>query len=168
VAQRDTEQRGSKGKNKGKFEGLDWLQHLPSGTLIPVEALWAALGMTPPQGNVAPRHNLQAQGPTATRAAVPAAAAEPQIQPQSWRVLLWQVPAETRIGREELLEAVGRPRSWLYRHTQESAGEHRIPHRKLNNELVFVAGEIREWLKAEEEIVLAGPTDGDRTLRAVR
>lgn len=84
--------------------------------------------------------------------------------PPSWRVLLWQVPADTRIGRVELLEAVGRPPSWLYRHTGSKA-ENRIPHRKLDGELVFVVGEVREWLREHEEIIEAGPTDS-RHLRA--
>ena len=80
---------------------------------------------------------------------------------QSWRVLLWTAPAETRIGRAELLEAVGRPKSWLYRHTAAKA-EHPIPHRKFDGELVFLVGEVRAWLVAQEEIVRAGPIDGPR------
>ena len=81
---------------------------------------------------------------------------EPTVQPTSWRVLLWTVDSETRIGRAELLEAVGRPASWLYRHTGPSA-EARIPHRKLDGGLVFVVGEVRAWLREREEVVEAGP-----------
>lgn len=83
-----------------------------------------------------------------------------------WRILLWTAPGETRIGRRELLEAVGRPASWLYRHTGPAA-EHRIPHRKLDGELVFVVGEIRAWLREREEIIEAGPMDVRPPLRAV-
>ena len=81
---------------------------------------------------------------------------EPTVQPTSWRVLLWSVDPETRIGRDELLEAVGRPASWLYRHTGPAA-ENRIPHRKLDGELIFLVGEVRAWLRDREEVVKAGP-----------
>lgn len=81
--------------------------------------------------------------------------------PMPWRALLWTVPSETRIGRPELLEAVGRPASWMYRHT--AAGT--IPHRKLDGELVFVVGEIRAWLREREEIVRAGRIDDGNRLR---
>lgn len=128
------------GKTNGKM--LERFRGLPKGTLVPVEAVLDALET--PQ-NDAPL-------PVATT-----------ISPSSptWRVLLWTVPAETRIGRTELLEAVGRPRSWIYRHTAAKA-EHRIPHRKLDGELVFVVGEVRAWLKAQEEIVQAGPLEPPR------
>jgi hypothetical protein len=76
-----------------------------------------------------------------------------------WRALLWTVDAETRIGKDELLEAVGRPVSWLYRHTGEKSSE-RIPHRRLDGQLVFVVGEVRRWLREREEIVEVGLVDG--------
>jgi len=79
----------------------------------------------------------------------------PAVQ-QSWRLLLWTADPETRIGRTELLEAVGRPASWLYRHTGPKSGD-RIPHRKLDGELTFVVGEVRRWLRDREDIVIAGP-----------
>ncbi|MEQ1856167.1 MAG: hypothetical protein ABL963_06850 [Longimicrobiales bacterium] len=78
-----------------------------------------------------------------------------------WSVLLWTVDAETRIGRNELLEAVGRPVSWLYRHTGQKSSD-RIPHRRMDGHLVFVVGEVRRWLREREEIVEAGPVDGPR------
>ena len=62
------------------------------------------------------------------------------------------------------MEAVGRPKSWLYRRTKAKAKD-RIPHRKLDGELVFLVGEIREWLRAREDIVEARPTDADRHSR---
>ena len=86
---------------------------------------------------------------------------EIQTQSMPWRILLWTVDSETRIGRDELLEAVGRPASWLYRHTGAKKGAcsmgDRIPHRKLDGELVFIVGEVRQWLRDREEIVMAGP-----------
>ena len=80
---------------------------------------------------------------------------ERAVPPPSWRALLWTVDPETRIGRVELLEAVGRPASWLYRHTGPKA-EVRIPHRKLDGELIFLVGEVRAWLREHEEVVEAG------------
>ena len=71
---------------------------------------------------------------------------EPTVQPAPWRVLLWTVDPETRIGRAELLEAVGRPASWLYRHTGPKVAD-RIPHRKLDGELVFLVGEAGQRLR---------------------
>ncbi len=74
----------------------------------------------------------------------------------TWREKLWTAPAESRIGRDELLEAVGRPASWLYRHTSQKGDCARIPHRKMDSELVFVVGEVRQWLCEHEEIVVQG------------
>ena len=69
--------------------------------------------------------------------------------------------------RAELLEAVGRLPSWLYRHTGPKA-KHRIPHRKLDGELIFLVGEVRRWLRDREEIVVAGPMDAvPHSLKAV-
>jgi len=78
--------------------------------------------------------------------------------PLPLRVLFWTCPPEVRIGREELLEAVGRPASWLYRHSAPSTND-RIPHQRLHGGLVFVVGEVRRWLREREEIVEAGPLD---------
>lgn len=76
----------------------------------------------------------------------------------TWREKLWTAPPETRIGREELLEALGRPASWLYRHTSPKSECARIPHRKLDGELVFVVGEVQQWLIEHEEVIVRGRT----------
>ena len=113
-----------------------WAASAPSGTLVSVESLRAVLGELEPEREPEP----------VTTA------------PPTWRVLLWTVEPETRIGRDELLEAVGRPQSWLYRHTGPAATD-RIPHRRLDGQLVFVVGEMRRWLREREEIIEAGPID---------
>ena len=77
----------------------------------------------------------------------------------SWRLKLWTAPAECRIGPAEVCEAVGRTRPWLYRRTGAKAKD-RIPHRKFGGELVFVVGELREWIRDTEELVEVGQTDG--------
>ena len=74
----------------------------------------------------------------------------------SWQERLWTAPSETRIGRTELLEALGRTQSWLYRRTSPRSEGPRIPHRKLHGELVFVVAEVRRWLIESEEIVVPG------------
>src|SRR5687768_16564618 len=91
---------------------------------------------------------------------VPTAHAVSVVDTMTWRERLWLVPAETRIGKVELLEALGRTESWLYRHTSEKSckenGYARIPHRKLDNELVFCVGELRHWIRSNEEVICAG------------
>jgi predicted DNA-binding transcriptional regulator AlpA len=84
----------------------------------------------------------------------------------TWREKLWTIPPETRIGRKELLQALGRPASWLYRHTSPKSECARIPHRKLDGELVFVAGEVRQWLIDHEEIVVPGRPLGECVTRS--
>jgi len=89
----------------------------------------------------------------------------------TWRERLWLVPAETRLGTHEVLEAFGRGRSWLYSHLSEERGVDRIPHRKLDGVLLFTAGELRAWIRAHEEVVSAGPmesSEGERRLQVVR
>ncbi len=107
-------------------------------------------------------------GETASDAA-PAAEPVPPAEP-SWRERLWTAPGETRIGKAEVCEALGRPESWLYRHTSKrsTTGENaypRIPHRRLEGELVFLVGELREWVREHEEVVQAGRMESTPTGR---
>jgi hypothetical protein len=115
-----------------------WLRTAPPGTLVPVEAV---------------RHLVDGPAPEEVE---PSTEGPVELAPRPWRVLLWEVPAETRLGVEEVLEAVGRPRSWVYRRTGPSARD-RIPHRRLDGALVFLAGELRAWLRDREDVVEAGP-----------
>lgn len=125
-----------------------WAASAPPGTMVPADRLAELLGTV--EGTEA--------------APVPS---EPgHDEPATWRVLLWTVDAECRIGRDELLEAVGRAPSWLYRHTGPSADD-RIPHRKLEGQLVFVVGEVRRWLRDHEELIEVGRTDGSPRLRSI-
>lgn len=71
----------------------------------------------------------------------------------TWREKLWTVPPETRLSVPEVAEAIGRPVSWVYRHTSEKSGLPRLPHRKLDGELAFVATDLRQWLRANEEVI---------------
>ena len=58
----------------------------------------------------------------------------------------------------ELCEALGRTKSWLYRHTGEHGPGTRIPQRKLEGELAFLLSEIRAWIAANETVVVPGRT----------
>ena len=87
----------------------------------------------------------------------------------TWRERLWLVPAETRMGIGELCEALNRSQSWAYRRTGPSADDP-LPHRLLDGQLVFVAGEIRTWIRQNEVSIHELPMDstpGDRALRVV-
>ena len=91
---------------------------------------------------------------------------EPSPLELTWRERLWLVPSETRLGVHEVCEALDRSSSWLYRHTGPKA-EDPLPHRLLDGHLVFVAGEIRHWIREHEESVFELPMDGARQLKVV-
>ena len=123
-----------------------WLSQALPGTLVPADGLAEALSAS------APDVGLPGVGQ----------------QPLSWREQLWLAPPETRLGVAELLEALGRTRSWLYRHTGPRSPGPRIPHHKLEGELVFLVGEVRQWLLETETIVVPGRTAGSVGLLTLR
>ena len=84
----------------------------------------------------------------------------------TWREKLWLVPAETRLGVAELCEALGRSTSWAYRRTGPKA-EDPLPHRLLDGQLTFTAGELRTWVREHEESVHELPMDDGRSLKVV-
>ena len=86
---------------------------------------------------------------------------EPSPLELTWRERLWLVPSETRLGVAELCEALDRSQSWAYRRTGPKADEP-LPHRLLDGQLVFVAGEIRHWIREHEESVFELPMDRER------
>lgn len=132
-----------------------WLARAPEGTTVPAASVLALLAEEDP----------------APEAPAPELAAPP-IE-LTWRERLWLVPAETRLGTREILEALGRSRSWLYSHLGEDRGRDRLPHRKMDGELTFAAGEVRAWVRDHEDVVAAGPMEspphpfGDGGPRAV-
>lgn len=69
----------------------------------------------------------------------------------TWRERLWTAPEDTRLGVLDVAEAVGRPRSWVYRAVNAKRGADRLPARRLDGELVFQAGEVRAWLARQEQ-----------------
>lgn len=116
----------------------DWAASAPAGTLIVASELARVL-----EGAVeaAPADRLATAAP----------------EPPTWRERLWTCHADVRLGVNELCEALDRPESWVYRHTSPASGLARLPHRKLDNALVFTAGEIRTWIQRNETIVVPGP-----------
>ena len=115
---------------------VSWLRQAPPGTLVPAAEI------------------AQLLADTETTEERPAS---PPLT--SWRERLWTAPVEARIGRRELLEAVGKTANWLYRHSGGKAKCSPIPCRKLDGELVFVVGEIRQWLLEHEEMVEPGHSE---------
>jgi hypothetical protein len=128
-----------------------WAEAAPRGATVPVASLAELLS------------DLEAE--SVRRRTTPEEPSEPVSR--TWRERLWTVPAETRLGVHELSEALNRPRSWIYRRTGEKA-EDRIPHRKRGGELVFAAGEVRAWLRADEEIIAAGPMESTPAERRLK
>lgn len=82
----------------------------------------------------------------------PVEASEP-----SWRERLWSCPPETRLDANQAAEATGLSKSRVYKLT--SAEE--IPFRKLAGGLVFVAGEMRSWLRERESVEVKGRMEMD-------
>lgn len=107
----------------------DWLAKAPPGTMVPAAAVLEQLDASEP--------------PAPLRTPDPARAS-------AWRERFWTCPPETRIGVVELAEAIGRTKSWVYRHTSAKGGYSIIPHAKLDGELIFVVGAVRAWLEAYE------------------
>lgn len=130
----------------------DWLRGAPPGTTILAAALLDL---------------LEEDGADAAPV-TPAAGLELRPEDLTWRERLWIVPAETRLGTREVLEAMGRSRSWLYGQLGEEREGTRLPHRKLDGELVFTAGEIRTWIRDREEVLHALPMESTSTDRKLQ
>jgi hypothetical protein len=75
--------------------------------------------------------------------------------PTPWQVRLWSSPADARMTVADVADALSRPKSWVYRHTSPASGLPRLPHRKLDGELTFLVGEVRQWIEDHEDVVVA-------------
>jgi predicted DNA-binding transcriptional regulator AlpA len=118
-----------------------WAAEAPEGTTVPASTLARLLAAM----EVAEHRHASA----------PMQALEPG--PESWRSLLWSVPAETRLSVDEVAEATGRSKHWVYRATSEGRGRTRLPSRKLDGRLEVTAGELRAWIRDREEVLHGGP-----------
>jgi len=111
----------------------NWLSNAPADTTLRADSMLALLNDIPnPPTLIMP---------------------SPETIP-TWRERLWITHPDTRIGTVELAEALGRPRSWIYRHTGPRSPCAPIPHRKLDGELVFLVGEVRQWVEEREAVVV--------------
>ena len=118
---------------------LRWCSEAPAGTRIDVATLAEMLAEL-------------VEAEPAER--VPPAPADPA--PATWRVRLWQVHPECRMDVDQVAEALGRSKSWVYKRTAPNGDGPRLPHRKLDGVLTFTAGELRAWVRDNEESVLEG------------
>ena len=131
-------------------ELVAWLRRAPSGTRLEASEVARILANVAPES---PTKHIDSPDQGTGR-----------VEPSSWRERLWSVPAETRLGVVELAEALGRPKSFVYARTGAKADDP-IPHRKLEGVLVFAAGEVRAWIRDQEEVVASGPmhsTDAEK------
>ena len=110
---------------------------------------------------------LAGEGGIAGHSGPPANGADLQELEPTWREKLWTAPAEVRIGTQEVAEALGKPVSWVYRHTSGKSGYTLLPYRKLNGELLFVVGEIRAWVRDHEQVGHAGRMDSTAAERGI-
>jgi hypothetical protein len=112
-----------------------WAADAVPGTMIPAASLVELLdGMEDPEPEL-----IQVEDP----------------EPRTWRARLWEVPTETRLGVDDVAEAVGRSSHWVYRAT--SRDEDPLPSRKLSGRVVVTAGELRAWIRDQEVVVHGGP-----------
>src|SRR5687767_6521573 len=86
---------------------------------------------------------LMTQVTEAARQAV-AATARP-----SWRERLWSCEPKTRLWLDEVAEAMGKSKAAV----RKLIERHGLPCRKRQGELVFLAGELREWMRVQEQVV---------------
>lgn len=105
------------------------LDALPDGALVPVAMLRALVATTTP-----------AIEPSASPAAT-----------REWRERLHDVPDGTLLSVAELAQALGRPRSSIYRWAGPSAAD-RIPSARVDGRLQFQAGDVRRWLNRRVEL----------------
>jgi len=83
-----------------------------------------------------------------------------------WSALLWRrdlVPDETLLTVEQAAEALGMPKSGIYRRTSRWRREHDesctpLPHVRVEGQLRFRVGELRRWLAEREQTVVPGRT----------
>lgn len=116
-------------------ELMEWLEASPPWVQVPAQELGA-----------------QIRALQAARSEPAAEAPEPASAPtESWREKIWTVHPDTRLRRDEVCEALGKSTSWLYKKT--SARE--IPCRLdgESGELVFRAGDLRTWIRAQEVLI---------------
>lgn len=74
----------------------------------------------------------------------------------TWRERIWTVPDETRLTVDECAEALGRSRAWLYARGQELGIPYRLEGAGGAQRRVYLAGELRDWVRRREMVVVPG------------
>lgn len=69
----------------------------------------------------------------------------------TWKDRLWEAHPERRLTAEEVAEALGYSKDFIYRRTMSSADDP-LPHHKIGGRLRFRAGDIRNWISAHAGI----------------
>lgn len=88
------------------------------------------------------------------------------VDAASWRERLWACHPATRLGVRDVAEALDRSADWVYRAVNSTRAAQRsrepLPCAKLDGELVFTAGAVREWVRSSETVVNPITAEGDR------
>jgi hypothetical protein len=108
---------------------LSWLRSLPPGCLIPASAL------------------IERLQDAAVDEFEPISTPGPILPPNA---AFWTYPPDTRLTVVQLALALNRPKSWVYRRTSRKSGLPRLPHRRLDGGLSFLAGEVRAYVLEHE------------------
>ncbi len=121
------------------LEIVEWLQAAPEGTLVRADAIAERLVAYDKRSPVieAPRAIAHDGGST------------PLLD------RFWRLPADTRLGVKQLVEALGKPRSWIYRRTGSQSDLPKLPHKRDGSRLVFVVGEVKQYLNDHEVRIVA-------------
>ena len=67
----------------------------------------------------------------------------------SWRERLWTCAPDTRLFVDEVGAALGISKRSVYRWVKEKG----LPCRRRDDELIFVAGDVRRWADEQEAVV---------------
>lgn len=111
---------------------LRQLDAIPGGSLVPVDWVRAQL----------------------RDAGVDAEPLPPDPAPSTSPSSIWTAPDEMRYGVKELATAIGRSVDWIYHRTNERSPLPRLPHKRQDAALVFVAREVRAYLLEHEQTVV--------------
>jgi predicted DNA-binding transcriptional regulator AlpA len=87
-------------------------------------------------------------------------ASQPPTAPESILSQFWTLPADTRLSAQQVAEACGKSEAWVYKHIDARRTDVPIPYRRegsgRRHRLVFLAGEVRSWVKQREIVVRRG------------
>jgi predicted DNA-binding transcriptional regulator AlpA len=91
---------------------------------------------------------------------------------ESLRGRLWTLEAEERLSTTQVAEACGKRPSWVYKHIDARRTNAPLPYRReasgSRDRLVFLAGDVRAWLKEREVVVRPGVINIDQARRPLK